>query len=68
MPTILLNGERRKLEESRTVAALLSELGMAERGGLAVEVNLAIVPRSEHVSFLLKEGDRVEIVTMMAGS
>jgi sulfur carrier protein len=63
---ILLNGEPRDVAAS-TVAALLAELGMAGRGGIAVEVNAEVVPKSEHGAVHLKESDRVEIVTMMAG-
>ncbi|MBI3726202.1 sulfur carrier protein ThiS [bacterium] len=67
MATILLNGEKRLLPGSPTIGALITDLGLDARGGIAVEVNEEIVPKSEHASFSLKDGDRVEIVTMMAG-
>ena len=63
---IFLNGEPRDVAAS-TVGALLTELGMTGRGGIAVEVNAEVVPRSEHGARKLAENDRVEIVTMMAG-
>ncbi len=66
MTRIFLNGEPREVEAA-SVAALLAELGMAERGGVAVELNAEVVPRSQHAAQPLREGDRVEIVTMMAG-
>jgi sulfur carrier protein len=65
--TISLNGKPHSVGSAPTVAALLEELGFAGRGGLAVEVNEEVVPRSEHGSRELREGDRVEVVTMMAG-
>jgi sulfur carrier protein len=64
--TIFLNGEPRDVE-AETVAGLLAELGMSERGGVAVEVNAEVVPRSQHRALRLGQGDRVEIITMMAG-
>ena len=67
MAEIWVNGEKRALAEGATVGTLLEALGLAKRGGLAVEVNAAVVPRSEHGVTLLREGDRVEVVTMIAG-
>ena len=49
-----------------TVAALLDELGMADRR-VAVEVNQEIVPRSRHGEFQLNESDRVEVVFAIGG-
>ncbi len=66
MPTISLNGQNHTAG-ARTVADLLQELGLAGRGGLAVEVNEEIVPKSEHAERELRDGDRVEVVTMIAG-
>ncbi|MGV8409398.1 sulfur carrier protein ThiS, partial [Pseudomonas aeruginosa] len=34
---------------------------------VAVELNLDIVPRSQHASTALKDGDRVEIVHAIGG-
>ena len=65
--TISLNGKPHALAAPRTIATLLQDLGLAERGGIAVEVNEEVIPRSEHGAHELKEGDRVEVVTMMAG-
>ncbi len=65
--TISLNGSPRELPQGATVAALLVELGLAGKGGLAVEVNAEVIPRSEHATTALREGDAVEVVGMMAG-
>jgi sulfur carrier protein len=63
---ISLNGEPRETT-AKNVALLLEELGLARQGGLAVEVNASVVPRSEHAATPLKDGDLVEVVTMLAG-
>lgn len=63
---IELNGEARQLESGLTVADLLHEEGLAQRR-VAVEVNGAIVPRGQHASHALRDGDRVEIVHALGG-
>lgn len=63
---IFVNGESRQLSEDMTVRLLLEEMGLTDKR-LAVEVNLEIVPRSRHVSHILRAGDRVEIVHAIGG-
>ncbi len=63
---ITLNGESRDIDAVRTVADLLAHAGYGDRR-VAVEVNRAIVPRSEHASRALAEGDRFEIVHAIGG-
>lgn len=62
----MLNGETREIGTGRTVLELLDLAGYAGRR-VAVEVNRAIVPRSEHASRALADGDRVEIVHAIGG-
>jgi len=64
--TIVVNGQPRQLARPATVAELLRQLEMPTRG-VAVEVNLQIVPRLRHAEHLLAEGDRLEIVTLVGG-
>jgi len=64
--TIRVNGEAREVPSGTTVAALLPMLGI-EGGRIAVEVNRCIVPKSEHATHVLDEGDQLEIVTMVGG-
>ena len=63
---IVLNGEDRELTAPTTVAQLLEQIGLAEKR-VAVEVNLEIVPRSEHSGHTLNDRDRVEIVQAIGG-
>lgn len=63
---IQLNGETRRLEDIRTVADLVADLGLDGRR-LAVEHNGEIVPRGERERRELAEGDRVEIVHAIGG-
>ncbi|MFK3973053.1 sulfur carrier protein ThiS [Pseudomonas sp. NPDC087358] len=63
---IQLNGESFELPDGETVAALLTRLDLTGRR-IAVELNLDIVPRSQHVSTTLAEGDQVEVVHAIGG-
>jgi sulfur carrier protein len=63
---IQLNGESFELPGGQTVADLLVRLDLAGRR-VAVELNLQIVPRSQHASTPLAEGDRVEVVHAIGG-
>jgi thiazole synthase len=67
MPQIRLNGESREYPDPLTVATLLEKLGFRDTQRLAVEVNAEVVPRSVHVNRSLKNGDAIEIVTLVGG-
>ena len=66
VPTIVLNGEVRELGNGQTVSDLLRELGLDSRQ-VAVERNREVVPRAEHGSTVLAEGDQLEVVTFVGG-
>ncbi|MBK8287367.1 MAG: sulfur carrier protein ThiS [Cellvibrionales bacterium] len=63
---ITLNGQPTAADPGITVAALITQLGLAGKR-IAVEVNENIVPRSTHESTSLQAGDRVEIVHAIGG-
>ncbi len=63
---VRINGKVRDLPEITTVAELLTLLQLPSRG-LAVEVNQVIVPRHQHETWQLREGDTVEIVHLVGG-
>ena len=60
-----MNGERRDVPPNLTIEELLRLL--AEIGRIAVEVNGAIVPKSEHPVRVVAPGDRIEIVHAIGG-
>jgi len=63
---ITLNGRSHDCGDNLTLTQLLHEAGYAGRR-VAVEVNQEIVPRSQHESYALREGDKVEIVHAIGG-
>ncbi len=63
---VVVNGKARTVAEGTTVLALLGELGLGDKR-VAVERNLEVIPRAEHATTLLTEGDRLEVVTFVGG-
>ena len=63
---IQINGEMRQTGVETTIAALLASEGLAERR-VAVEVNGTIVPRAQHATHMLGDGDHIEIVHALGG-
>ena len=63
---IQLNGEPRDCASGTTISALLEAEGLAERR-VAVEVNGDIVPRSQHGTTVLHDGDQLEVVHAIGG-
>ena len=63
---ITLNGSPHALLADTSVAALLVELGYAQKR-VAIERNGAIVPRSAHDSTRIEADDQLEIVQAIGG-
>ncbi|EPQ71485.1 sulfur carrier protein ThiS [Mycobacterium marinum] len=62
---VVVNERHVEVEEQTTVAALLQSLGFPDRG-IAVALDLAVLPRSDWATEL-SEGDRLEVVTAVQG-
>lgn len=63
---VYVNGAAREVQPGTTLAELLTALA-APSSGIAVEVNLELVRRADHVHRELAEADRVEIVGLVGG-
>jgi thiamine biosynthesis protein ThiS len=63
---IFLNGERRDVAEGMSIEDLVLTLADDPRG-VAIERNLEIIPKAEHATTLLKDGDRLEVVQFVGG-
>ena len=61
-----VNGEDREMPEGATVGDLIRTIG-ADDGPVAVERNQMIVPRAEHASTVLQDGDELEVVHFVGG-
>ncbi|MOA61899.1 Sulfur carrier protein ThiS [compost metagenome] len=63
---IQLNGESFELPAGATVAELLVRMQLTGKR-VAVELNLDIVPRSQHAATVLHDGDQLEVVHAIGG-
>jgi sulfur carrier protein len=64
---ISVNDANREVGPASTVEALLGEIGLAERPGIAVAVNGSLVPRSAWRIVELRDADRVLVLRATAG-
>jgi len=64
--SITVNGEPRRVGAGATIAGMLREIGIDPRR-VAVERNLAIVPKSTLEDVLVEDGDQYEIVHFVGG-
>jgi sulfur carrier protein len=63
--TIHINGEPHPLQ-AQTVADLLQQMGLTQQR-VAIEINGDVVPRSQHATQMIRDGDRIEIVRAIGG-
>ncbi|HXN35560.1 MAG TPA: sulfur carrier protein ThiS [Opitutaceae bacterium] len=64
---VLVNDRPHALAGPATLAGLLSELGLAEKRGVAAAVNGTVVPRAAWESRELAGGDRVLVIRATQG-
>jgi sulfur carrier protein len=63
---ILLNNKPEKLFNGSTVKKLL-QIKNIKNKYYAVEINRKIIPKSDHATYVIKDGDRIEIITAIGG-
>jgi thiamine biosynthesis protein ThiS len=63
---VTINGKEQRLGDQTSLAALLRTLRLNPQH-VAVEVNSRLVPRERHPECALREGDAIEIVTLVGG-
>lgn len=66
MITVTINGNPVELEQPLSICELLQSVHVPP-DYLAVEVNAEVVPRAEHATHLVSDGDAVEVVTLVGG-
>ena len=63
---LTVNGKTRQLRGRRTVHELVVDLGLG-KAAIAVELNQQVIPRADHKTAELNDGDQIEIVTLVGG-
>ena len=66
--TLLVNGNKKEFDHSLTLQALLGQLDLqTDRKGVALCVNMQVVPKENWEETELRDGDKVEIVIAAPG-
>ena len=63
---VIINGEHRRVPVGTSLAQLIAEVGL-DPHRVAVERNMAIVPRSTFAEVIVEDGDDYEIVHFVGG-
>ncbi len=63
---ITVNGNKHSHQGTGLLDSLLKELG-ANPEAVALMVNELVIPRTERAGVVLKDGDRVEVLSFMGG-
>jgi thiamine biosynthesis protein ThiS len=63
---VLVNGIARTMKLGTTVSDLLTEVGL-QKDGVAVAIDMQVVPRGQHPHRKLQDGDRVEVLQAVGG-
>ena len=63
---IKVNGKEIELEKAASVEMYLESTGYQMKR-IAVELNGEILPKNEYADRILKDGDRMEVVTFVGG-
>ncbi|GAA3363537.1 MULTISPECIES: sulfur carrier protein ThiS [Saccharopolyspora] len=63
---VVINGAERPVQVDATLAAVLAEFGVPERG-VAVAVDGTVVPRANWQATELRDGAAVEVLTAVQG-
>jgi len=67
MIKISVNNEEQQIEENANIFLLLSANQITEFKGLAVAINYQVIPKSDWEQQLLKQGDKITIISATAG-
>ena len=65
--TVHVNDKARTIAAAASIADLVSELGLAERKGVAIAIDNVVVPRANWPAQTLREGDRVLVIRATQG-
>ncbi len=63
---IQVNGDNLELRDGALISDLIEQLGLTGKR-IAVELNMEIIPRSEHGTTCLRAGDQLEVVHAIGG-
>ena len=66
--TLIVNGKEKTFERSLTLQTLMSQLDLqTDRKGVALCLNMQVIPKESWESTELSDGDKIEIVIAAPG-
>ncbi len=63
---IIVNGEKKIINDKIPLAELIKELGI-DQNRVAVELNMNIIDKKDYSKTILKDNDKLEIVSFIGG-
>ncbi len=63
---IIVNGESKNVDDNYSTEQLIVDMGLGGKR-VALELNMAIVPRSNYAQTFVADGDKIEIVRAIGG-
>jgi sulfur carrier protein len=65
--TISVNQKEHSYNAPLTLVNLVEQLGKAEKTGIAIAVNNSVIPKNNWAELMLKDQDKVTIITATQG-
>ena len=63
---VFINGKKKSFSENNNLVSLLNILEI-DGSGIAIEVNLVVIPKSQYKNIIIKNDDNIEIVQFIGG-
>ena len=63
---VFINGKKKGFSENNNLVSLLNILEI-DGSGIAIEVNLVVIPKSQYKNIIIKNDDKIEIVQFIGG-
>ena len=63
---VVVNGKELEMKNVATAEHLINQLNYQNQR-IALEINEAIIPKSRHADFALRENDKIEIIKAVGG-
>jgi sulfur carrier protein len=67
MTLVMLNGERRELDERATIEVAVRAAGAPDGRGVAVALDGEVVPRGEWATTEIRDGQEIEVLRAVQG-
>ena len=63
---VFINGKKKEICYKNNLSSLLNFLEIDENG-IAIEINLIVIPKSQYKNTIVKNDDKIEIVQFIGG-